>query len=183
MSGFDPQVVAACTRCRLSETRQRVVVGSGPLATRLMVVGEGPGRDEDAQGLPFVGRSGRLLFSLIEEVVGLRREECYVTNTVKCRPPENRVPAPDELEACRPWLDQQLAAVAPVVVLTAGLTAAKSVLGATLAMARIHGRPRRLEPGAAVATYHPAAALRNPELVDVIRADLAVVRGLLEAAS
>jgi uracil-DNA glycosylase family 4 len=179
---LDVAGMEACTRCRLSVTRTRVVVGTGPLDARLMVIGEAPGRDEDLQGRPFVGRSGQLLFSLIEEELGLTREQCYVTNTVKCRPPDNRVPAPDELSACRPWLDSQMAEVAAAVTLVAGLTAAKAVLGATLPMGQIHGRPRHLGAGAVVATYHPAAALRTPSTVEVMRADLAVVRALLEGA-
>ena len=170
-----------CQACGLHATRQRVVVGSGPVAPRLMVVGEAPGRHEDEGGEPFIGRSGRLLFRLIEEELGRAREECYVTNTVKCRPPGNRVPAREELDACRPWLRAQLASLAPRVTLTLGLTAAREVLGATLPMGRIHGRARRLEVGAGLATYHPAAALRDPALVEVMRQDLRVVRALLEA--
>ncbi len=179
---LDLAALPTCTRCRLAATRQRVVVGSGPATAELVLVGEAPGREEDEGGEPFIGRSGRLLFRLIEEEVGRTRAQCYVTNTVKCRPPGNRVPARDELAACRPWLRAQLASLAPRVTLTLGLTAAREVLGATLPMGRIHGRPRHLETGAGVATYHPAAALRDPSLVEVVRADLRVVRTLLEAA-
>ena len=178
---LDLAALATCTRCALSASRQRVVVGSGPTSADLVLVGEAPGREEDEGGAPFIGRSGRLLFRLIEEELGRAREECYVTNTVKCRPPGNRVPAREELDACRPWLRAQLASLAPRVTLTLGLTAAREVLGATLPMGRIHGRARRLEVGAGLATYHPAAALRDPALVEVMRQDLRVVRALLEA--
>ena len=179
---FDPDLVRACTRCPLASSRTHVVVGSGPLTARLLVIGEAPGRDEDLQGQPFVGRSGQLLFRLLAEEVGLSREECYVTNTLKCRPPGNRVPGPAELAACRPWLDEQRDQCAASVTLAVGLTAAREVLGATLPMGRIHGRPRHLEGGSGLATYHPAAALRNPEIVDVMRADLRVLSALLEHA-
>ncbi len=178
---LDVEALSACTRCRLAATRPRVVIGTGPGAAALLLVGGAPGRAEDEGGAPFIGRSGRLLFALIAEEVGLAREQCYVTNTVKCRPPGNRVPARDELDACRPWLDEQLADLAPRVTLAVGLTAAREVLGATLPMVRVHGRPRHLGDRAGLATYHPAAALRDPALVDVIRYDLRVVRALLAA--
>ena len=179
---FDPDLVRACTRCALASSRTHVVVGSGSFDSRLLVIGEAPGRDEDVQGLPFVGRSGQLLFRLIEEEVGLAREACYVTNTLKCRPPGNRVPTGEELAACRPWLETQRAESGAAVTLAVGLTAAREVLGATLTMGRIHGRPRHVGAGSGLATYHPAAALRNPEIIDVMRADLQVVRSLLEDA-
>ena len=178
---LDVAALSRCTRCKLSETRTRVVIGTGPTDAALVLVGEAPGRQEDEGGAPFIGRSGQLLFRLIEQEVGLTREQCYVTNTVKCRPPANRVPARDELEACRPWLTEQLADLAPRVTLALGLTAAREVLGATLAMGAVHGRPRHLGAGTGIATYHPAAALRDPALIDVMRADLAVVRRFVEA--
>ena len=178
---LDVAALAQCTRCRLSESRTRVVIGTGPSTAALLLVGEAPGRQEDEGGAPFIGRSGQLLFKLIDEVVGLTRDQCYVTNTVKCRPPGNRVPARDELEACRPWLDEQLADLAPRVTLALGLTAAREVLGATLSMSAVHGRARHLGDSTGIATYHPAAALRDPALVSVLRADLAVVRAFVEA--
>ena len=179
---LDVAALSSCTRCRLSATRTRVVIGTGPNDAVLLLVGEAPGRQEDEGGAPFIGRSGQLLFTLIEEEVGLSREQCYVTNTVKCRPPANRTPARDELEACRPWLEAQLAELAPRVTLALGLTAAREVLGATLSMSAVHGRARHLGGGTGIATYHPAAALRDPALVAVVRADLAIVRAVLESS-
>ena len=174
--------MAGCTRCDLATTRRRVVVGSGPRRAALMVVGEAPGATEDEGGAPFIGRSGRLLFSLIEEEVGLTREQCFVTNVVKCRPPANRAPRAGELAACAAWMDEQLRAVAPRVVLVLGATASRALLGLREAMSVVHGRVVILEATPALATYHPAAALRGgPSVVDVIRADLAIVKTLVSA--
>lgn len=168
-----------CQRCDLAATRQRVVIGSGPERVGLMVIGEAPGRSEDEGGEPFIGRSGRLLFSLVESEVGLAREDCFVTNVVKCRPPDNRTPRAFEIEACRAWLDEQMAAVAPRVVLVLGNTAARAVLGAREGVGATHGRVVKLPGAFGLATYHPAAALRSPRLVDVMRADLRVVKELV----
>jgi uracil-DNA glycosylase len=171
----------ACTRCGLSGHRQRVVVGSGPERPVLMVVGEAPGRTEDEGGEPFIGRSGLLLFRLILEEVGLTREQCYVTNVVKCRPPGNRTPLPAELESCRPWLELQLDRVSPQVVLALGNTAARSVFGFSQPMGAIHGQVRPIGPGRGLATYHPAAALRGGiGVLNAMRADLAILRTLVQ---
>jgi uracil-DNA glycosylase family 4 len=172
--------LSTCTRCDLATTRQRVVIGSGPTGPALMVVGEAPGRTEDEGGEPFIGRSGRLLFDLIRDEVGLAREQCFVTNVVKCRPPGNRTPRPDELAACRPWLDEQLIAVAPRVVLALGNTAARALFGGREGVGRTHGVVHQLGAASGLATYHPAAALRGPSVVDVMRADLRLVRQLVE---
>jgi len=169
-----------CTRCVLSQTRQRVVVGSGPMNPVLMVIGEAPGRDEDEGGEPFIGRSGRLLFQLIEEEVGLVRAECFVTNVVKCRPPANRTPTRDELTACRPWLSEQFQVVRSPLVLALGNTAARSVFGFEQGIGMTHGRVVTLGGGRGMATYHPAAALRGgASVVDVMRADLRILKTLV----
>jgi uracil-DNA glycosylase len=169
-----------CTRCALSQTRQRVVVGSGPTSPALMVIGEAPGRDEDEGGEPFIGRSGRLLFQLIQEEVGLARAECFVTNVVKCRPPANRTPTRDELATCRPWLSEQFLVVKSPLVLALGNTAAKSVFGFEHGIGQMHGRIVALGGGKGMATYHPAAALRGgPSVVDVMRADLRILKTLV----
>jgi len=170
----------SCTRCALSLTRQRVVLGSGPQAAALMVVGEAPGRSEDEGGEPFIGRSGTLLTTLIADELGLARADYFITNVVKCRPPENRTPTTKEVAACRPWLDQQLALQRPRVVLAVGNTAARAVLGHHAGVGETHGLVVPLGTGVGVATYHPAAALRGgPNVVAVMRADLAIVRKLL----
>lgn len=170
-----------CTRCDLSLTRRRVVVGSGPLAPQLFVIGEAPGRLEDETGEPFVGRSGQLLFRLLEEEVGVTREQCFVTSVVKCRPPANRTPTRHELTTCRPWLDEQLNAVTPRVVVTLGNTASRSVFGTLESMRDVHGRVVRLGLVPGLATYHPAAALRGGTgVVELMRQDFRVVRQLLE---
>jgi uracil-DNA glycosylase len=174
--------LATCTRCALARTRTRVVVGSGPPDPTLMIVGEAPGRTEDEGGEPFIGRSGQLLFRLVEEETGLTRAQCFVTNAVKCRPPGNRTPRASELEACRPWLVAQTNATTPRVVLALGLTAAREVLGSRAPMGEVHGVVHRLASGPALATYHPAAALRTPSVVDVIRRDLRIVADLIAAS-
>jgi DNA polymerase len=169
-----------CTRCALSQTRQRVVVGSGPATAHLMIVGEAPGQREDEGGEPFVGRSGRLLFSLVREELGLEREECFVTNVVKCRPPANRTPRPIEIASCRPWLDEQIVRCQPRFILALGNTAAKSVFDFDAGIGLTHGRIVDLGTSQGLATYHPAAALRGgPSVVDVMRADLRVLKRLL----
>ena len=178
---LDLSDLVTCTRCDLATSRQRVVVGSGPRHPKLVVVGEAPGRQEDEGGEPFVGRSGQLLFRLLAEV-GLAREDCFVTNVVKCRPPGNRAPRRAEIQACRLWLDEQLAQVRPRVLLALGLTAATSVFGGVSTIGEAHGVVRSTGEGLGLATYHPAAALRGgPRVVQVMREDLRRVRALLEA--
>ena len=153
------------------------------MTARLMIVGEAPGRTEDEGGAPFIGRSGRLLFTLLKEEVGLTREECYVTNVVKCRPPANRTPTPKEIETCRPWLIEQLDRVAPRFILTLGNTAGRAIFAYPSGIGQVHGHVYRSGQIKGVPTYHPAAALRGgPSVVEVMRADLAVVRRLLETA-
>lgn len=171
-----------CTGCALSITRHRVVVGAGPRHCALMVVGEAPGATEDEGGEPFIGRSGRLLFELLEHEVGVTRAQCFVTNVVKCRPPANRTPTRDELSACRHWFEAQLEERAPRVVLALGNTAARSVFGYVEGIGTTHGRISAVGGARGLATYHPAAALRGgPSVVDVMRADLRILRRLLES--
>ncbi|MGA2293788.1 MAG: uracil-DNA glycosylase [Acidimicrobiales bacterium] len=177
---FDLNELATCTRCDLSLTRRQVVIGSGPRDPVLMVVGEAPGKTEDEGGEPFIGRSGRLLFRLIEEELGLSRERCFVTNVVKCRPPNNRTPVAHEIETCRPWFLAQLVDVRPRVVLALGNTAARSIFGYVEGIGQTHGRITQLESGPGMATYHPAAALRSGSTVlDVMRSDLARLADLV----
>jgi uracil-DNA glycosylase len=147
-------------------------------------VGEGPGAEEDARGLPFVGRSGKLLDRLVLEEVGLRRDQCYIANVVKCRPPGNRDPKPDEVEACRPWLDHQLGFLAPRVVVTLGNFASKLLLGTTDGITRLRGRTYPWRGAILVPTYHPAAVLRGGgETLAQMRADLVRAKLALSPAA
>jgi DNA polymerase len=175
-----------CTKCPLAGGRTTVVFGEGDPHAALMVVGEGPGREEDLQGRPFVGRSGQLLDRLLLEEAGLRREQVYIANVVKCRPPGNRDPLPDEIAACRPFLDQQVALIRPLVILTLGNFATKVLLGTTEGITRLRGRtfPFGPEGTVLVPTFHPAAALRGGgEVVAKMRADFVRARAMLDEAA
>jgi len=178
------RVVAAeastCTRCGLAEGRTQVVFGAGDPHARLMVVGEGPGAEEDRQGLPFVGRSGQLLDRLLVEELGMTRDAVYIANVVKCRPPGNRDPRPEEVDACSPWLDTQLELIEPAVVVTLGNFAARRLLGSTQGITALRGRTYPFRSGVLVPTLHPAYALRGGGGVlaqmraDFVRAKLAL---------
>jgi DNA polymerase len=149
----------------------------------LMFVGEGPGAEEDRQGLPFVGRSGQLLDRLMRQEIGLTREHCYVANVIRCRPPGNRDPLPDEIEACSPYLEAQLELIAPRVVVTLGNFATRRLLGTSEGISRLRGRSYPFREGFLVPTYHPAAALRGGgELVAEMRADFVRAKRLLAGA-
>lgn len=162
-----------CTDCGLATTRQRVVVGSGPAHCSLVVVGEAPGRHEDEGGQPFVGRSGQLLTRLIEEELGLSRDQYFITNMVKCRPPANRPPRSSEVEACRPWLEWQLDTLSPTGILCVGNTAARGLLHTTEGITTLRQRLHHYRGALVVTTFHPAAALRGgPNVVEVMRHDI-----------
>lgn len=174
---------ATCTRCRLAETRTNVVFGMGSPTAELMFVGEGPGEQEDRQGLPFVGRSGQLLDRLVLEEMGLTRDSVYIANTTKCRPPGNRDPLPDELEACWPYLDKQLELVNPKVVVTLGNFATRQLLATTEPISRLRGRTYPYRSGVLVPTFHPSAALRGGgQVVAQMRADLVRAKEALHGA-
>jgi DNA polymerase len=148
----------------------------------LLFVGEGPGAEEDRQGLPFVGRSGKLLDRLLGEELGITRAECYIANVVKCRPPENRDPRPDEIEACRPWLAQQLELIAPKVVITLGRFAAQLLLDTSEGITKLRGRTYPFGSAVLVPTLHPAAALRGgAEPLAQMRADFVRAKLVLAA--
>jgi len=172
----------ACTACRLAETRTQVVFGVGDPEADLMFIGEAPGRNEDLQGEPFVGAAGKLLTQLLSEI-GLERSDVYIANVVKCRPPGNRDPRPDEIDACKPFLRGQLELIDPRVVVTLGNFATKLLLRTETGITRLRGhvyawwRGKHLIP-----TYHPAAALRGGERVlAAMRDDFALVRQTLDA--
>jgi DNA polymerase len=149
---------AGCTRCRLHESRTQVVFGQGDPHAELMFVGEAPGFHEDRQGLPFVGPSGLLLNRLLAGI-GLRREDVYICNVVMSRPPRNRDPQPDEIAACRPWLDAQIRLVDPKVVVTLGNFAARTLLETSTGISRLRGRTHPFQGRVLLPTFHPAAAL------------------------
>lgn len=174
---------AGCSRCRLAEGRRNVVFGMGNPEAQLMFVGEGPGAEEDRQGLPFVGRSGQLLDRLMRQEMGLDREHCYICNLVRCRPPGNRDPLPDEIEACSPFLEATLQIVAPKVIVTLGNFATRRLLGTSEGITRLRGRTYEFRGAQLVPTYHPAAALRGGgEIVAEMRADLVRAKRLLADA-
>jgi DNA polymerase len=174
---------ATCTACALASTRTTVVFGAGDPNADLFIVGEAPGREEDLSGKPFVGRSGRLLDQLLAEELARSRADCYVVNVVKCRPPGNRDPLPREVEACRGFLDIQIAEVAPKVTITLGNFAMRALLDTTDGITRRRGRAYPFASGVVVPTYHPAAALRGGERVLAeMRADFARAKSLLDAA-
>jgi len=152
-----------CTACPLHEGRKNSVFADGDPKASLMFIGEGPGRDEDLQGLPFVGRAGRLLTDIIEKGMGLRRAEVYIANVVKCRPPQNRTPTPEEREACGPFLIEQIRCVHPRALVALGATAARYLLATEAPMRRLRGRIHMLEGIPLVVTWHPAYLLRRPE--------------------
>jgi uracil-DNA glycosylase len=150
-----------CTRCKLHKGRNKIVFGDGNPKAQLVFVGEGPGADEDAQGLPFVGRAGKLLTQMIE-AMGLQRKDVYICNVVKCRPPENRAPEPDEVAACSPFLMRQIDSIHPKVIVCLGATAAKTILNTTRDISQFRGEWLDWRGHKLMATYHPAYLLRNP---------------------
>ena len=174
---------AVCTRCRLSAGRTQVVFGDGNANAELMFIGEGPGFHEDKQGIPFVGAAGQLLNRLLGEI-GMQREDVRITNTVLCRPPGNRDPLPDELEACRPYLDQQIALVDPRVIVTLGNFATRVMLGRPVSISRVRGQRQWVDGRLVIPTFHPAAVLRGGGDASVpmrgLREDLASVRAALD---
>ena len=153
--------IGDCKRCKLCQKRTNIVFGAGSSTAELVFVGEGPGHDEDIQGLPFVGRAGKLLTQMIE-AMGLRREDVYICNVVKCRPPENRTPEPDEVETCSPFLFRQLDVIHPKVIVCLGAVAFQSLLGAKQSISRLRGQWLEFRGMPLLATYHPAYLLRNP---------------------
>jgi uracil-DNA glycosylase family 4 len=174
---------SGCKRCALAAGRTQVVFGVGDPAADLMFVGEGPGRDEDLRGEPFVGRSGKLLDLLMRQEIGIERGQCYIANVVLCRPPGNRDPLPAEIEACRPYLEGQIDLVAPGVVVTLGNFATKTLLDTTEGIRRLRGRVYPFRGVHLVPTYHPAAALRGGgEVVAEMRADFVRAKALLRDA-
>ena len=183
MSDFDDliQQIQTCTRCTLSEKRTRAVPGEGDHNADIMFIGEGPGYYEDQQGRPFVGQAGALLNELLA-TIGLKREDVYITNMVKCRPPNNRDPLPGELQACRPYLDEQLEMISPKVLVTLGRHSfTKFFPGESISKAR--GKPRKWKNFTVYPIYHPAAALHNPRLRPMLESDFKNLPSVIESVN
>jgi uracil-DNA glycosylase len=169
--------VRACQKCRLAQTRTRAVPGEGPANATVMLIGEGPGFHEDRQGRPFVGPSGNLLEQMLAGI-GLSRQQVYITNVVKCRPPGNRDPQPDEIAACRPYLDHQIELIKPSIIVTLGrFSMARYFPGQSIT--RIHGQFKHEDGRVIIPMFHPAAALRNEQWMAALRQDFAKVPNLL----
>ena len=173
--------VERCRRCPLYRTRTHAVISDGTPHAKLVFVGEAPGRDEDLQGKPFVGAAGQLLTKMIE-AMGLKREEVYICNVLKDRPPGNRTPLPEEVEACLPFLHEQLMIVQPAVICALGAVAAKALLGPHVSITKIRGEVRDYHGVPLVPTFHPAYLLRNPPAKQFAWADLKKVKKLLDAS-
>jgi DNA polymerase len=179
------EAVSSCTRCALAAGRTQVVFGSGSPTADLMFVGEAPGFHEDKQGVPFVGAAGQLLGKLLAEI-GLTREDVYICNTLKCRPPGNRDPQPEEIEACEGHLFRQIELIRPQVVATLGNFATKLLSGKPLGITRVHGREQEVTLGGSrvllYPLFHPAAALYTPRMLEVLQADFSRLPELLGRA-
>jgi len=167
-----------CTRCKLHSTRNKIVFGDGNPKADLVFVGEGPGHDEDLQGLPFVGRAGKLLTQMIE-AMGLQRRDVYICNVVKCRPPENRLPDRDEISTCSPFLLRQIDVIAPKVIVCLGACAAQTLLATNRGISHFRGQWLEFRGRRLLATYHPAYLLRNPAAKSEVWKDLQKVMAVL----
>jgi DNA polymerase len=170
-----------CRRCKLHTGRTNIVFGVGNPSARLMFVGEGPGADEDEKGEPFVGRAGQLLTQIIK-AMGLAREEVYIANVVKCRPPGNRNPEPDEIEACSPFLHAQIASIGPTVIVALGKFAAQTLLHTETPISRLRGQFHSLGGVAVMPTFHPSYLLRNPAAKREVWEDMKMVMKKLQIA-
>jgi DNA polymerase len=175
---------AGCTKCRLAQGRTQVVFGVGDPDADLMFIGEAPGFHEDKQGEPFVGAAGQLLTRMLGEI-GLSREQVYIGNVIKCRPPGNRDPMPDEIEACTPWLVEQISLIQPRVIVTLGNFATKFVLNTTIGITRLRGQVHDWHGRTVIPTFHPAAILHgggeNSNQFQLLREDFGLVRQTLDA--
>jgi DNA polymerase len=173
--------IGDCTRCKLhAQGRRQIVFGVGNPEADLMFVGEAPGADEDLQGIPFVGRAGQLLTKIIE-AINLKREDVYIANVIKCRPPGNRNPEQDEVDTCEPFLFQQIDIIKPKVIVALGTFAARTLLGTLDPISRLRGRVYEYRGAKLIPTFHPAYLLRNPSAKREVWEDMKVVRDLLKA--
>jgi uracil-DNA glycosylase family 4 len=174
----------ACTKCGLCQSRTQVVWGVGDTKSPLLFIGEGPGKEEDLQGEPFVGRSGKLLDKLVLEEMNLKREQFYIANVVKCRPPNNRDPLPEEIEACTPYLRAQIEYIAPKVIITLGNFSTRFILETKDGISKLRGKVYPYSTGVVVPTFHPSAALQGggDEVIAKMRADLVRAKEQIVAA-
>lgn len=172
--------IAACTRCLLHRARTKAVPGEGPTNAEIMFIGEAPGFHEDQQGRPFVGAAGQYLDELLE-MIHLKRDQVFIANVIKCRPPGNRDPLPEEIEACKPFLDRQLALIRPKLVVTLGrYSMARAFPNARIS--EVHGRPRKIDGIIYYPMYHPAAGLHQPSLRRIIEEDMRRIPEILRQA-
>jgi len=173
--------IRQCRKCALCQARTHAVPGDGPPHARIMLIGEGPGQQEDLSGLPFVGPAGQLLDSLLEQA-GLARADVFITNIVKCRPPGNRDPLPEEVAACRDYLNGQIAVINPRVICTLGRPALQTLVDPAASISRVHGVPREQDGLLFVPLYHPAAALHRQDLSPTLVEDMRKLQLILEKA-
>jgi len=172
--------IAACTKCDLYKGRENTVPGEGPIDAKIMFVGEGPGQNEDEQGRPFVGAAGKLLTDLLASI-GLSRSDVFITNIVKCRPPNNRAPKKAEIEACNTYLIDQIRLINPQIICALGTPAIVTLLGEEYSATKVHGKPTSKNSLTILPMYHPAAALYDGSLKEVLASDFRTLRQLLDA--
>jgi uracil-DNA glycosylase len=171
--------IIACTKCDLYKSRTKAVPGEGPPDSKIMFVGEGPGQNEDEQGRPFVGAAGKLLNELLESI-GLKRSDVFITNIVKCRPPNNRAPRKSEVETCNPYLESQMRLIKPEIVCALGTPAITTLLGQEYSATRAHGKPLKKGDFTILPMYHPAAALYDVTLKEVLAADFKILKNWVD---
>jgi uracil-DNA glycosylase family 4 len=174
-------VARACTACELSGHRTKVVFGSGSAGARIMFVGEAPGYNEDLQGEPFVGAAGKLLDELLREIVGIGRDEVYIGNVLKCRPPDNRDPTAQEIETCKPFLIKQIEIIEPEVIATLGNFATRTLTGRREGISKLRRKPIRVEDWYVFPMFHPAAALHRGDLYEDVRQDFEALKQFLDS--
>ena len=172
--------IGDCQRCRLARHRKNIVFGVGNPKADLMFVGEAPGADEDVQGIPFVGRAGQLLARIIETMFGLQRDQVYIANIIKCRPPDNRDPEPDEVATCENFLFQQISVIRPAVIVALGRYAAQTLLRTTTPISRLRGKFVDYRGSQLIPTFHPSYLLRNPAKKREVFEDMKAVRAKME---
>lgn len=172
--------VKACTKCDLHKSRKNAVPGEGPLDAKIMFVGEGPGQNEDEQGRPFVGAAGKLLTELLESI-GLSRSKVFITNIVKCRPPNNRAPRKLEVETCNPYLAEQIRLIKPSIICPLGTPAITTILGEEYSATKTHGQLAKRDGRMILPMYHPAAALYDASLKGVLASDFGTLKAILSA--